>query len=99
MIPGGLCPRPDSGPPRLDGGWQLPELEQEHPAHRVGVIRVTEGQITTLRPYNARYTGDNRSIFRKRHAEIITRVSPGRELARPTVESALLSRNVAWLII
>jgi Protein of unknown function (DUF3995) len=30
-----------------------------------GVIRVIEDQITTLRPYNARYTGDPRSIFRK----------------------------------
>jgi hypothetical protein len=37
---------------------------------------VIETQITTLRPYNARYTGDNRSIFRKGHAEIITRISP-----------------------
>jgi hypothetical protein len=39
------------------------------------VIRVIENQITTLRPYNARYTGDNRSIFRKRYMEIITLVS------------------------
>jgi len=43
--------------------------------HLFGVIRVIKRQITTLRPYNARYTGDNRSIFRKRHAKIITRVS------------------------
>ncbi len=42
---------------------------------RVGVIRVIEDQITTLRPYNARYTGDPRSIFRKRYTEMITRVS------------------------
>jgi hypothetical protein len=41
----------------------------------VGVIRVIEDQITTLRPYNARYTGDHRRIFRKRYAEMITRVS------------------------
>jgi hypothetical protein len=41
----------------------------------IGVIRVIEDQITTLRPYNARYTGDHRSIFRKRYAEMITRVS------------------------
>ena len=34
-----------------------------------------EDQITTLRPYNARYTGDPRSIFRKRYAEMITRIS------------------------
>jgi hypothetical protein len=26
----------------------------------IGVIRVIEDQITTLRPYNARYTGDHR---------------------------------------
>jgi hypothetical protein len=39
------------------------------------VIRVIEDQISTLRPYNARYTGDHRSIFRKRYAEMITRVS------------------------
>jgi hypothetical protein len=26
---------------------------------------VIEEQITTLRPYNARYTGDHRSIVRK----------------------------------
>src|SRR5512140_3345232 len=31
-----------------------------------------EDQITTLRPYNARYTGDHRSIFRKRYTEMIT---------------------------
>jgi hypothetical protein len=37
--------------------------------------RVIEDQITTLRPYNARYTGDPRSIFRKRYMEMITRVS------------------------
>ena len=43
--------------------------------HLVGVIRVIEDQITTLRPYNARYTGDHRSIFRKRYTEMITRVS------------------------
>jgi hypothetical protein len=30
-----------------------------------GVIRVIEEQITTLRPYNGGYTGDNRLIFRK----------------------------------
>ena len=30
----------------------------------IGVIRVIEDQITTLRPYNARYTGDHRSFFR-----------------------------------
>jgi hypothetical protein len=36
---------------------------------------VIEDQITTLRPYNARYTGDPRSIFRKRYMEMITRVS------------------------
>jgi hypothetical protein len=41
----------------------------------LGVIRVIEDQITTLRPYNARYTGDHRSIFRKRYAEMITRIS------------------------
>src|SRR2546430_11707163 len=41
----------------------------------IGVIRVIEDQITTLRPYNARYTGDHRSIFRKRYAEMITRIS------------------------
>ena len=34
-----------------------------------------EDQITTLRPYNARYTGDHRSFFRKRYAEMITRIS------------------------
>jgi trans-aconitate methyltransferase len=34
--------------------------------------RVIEDQITTLRPYNARYTGDHRSIFRKRYTEMIT---------------------------
>jgi hypothetical protein len=44
-------------------------------AEIIGVIRVIEDQITTLRPYNARYTGDHRSIFRKRYAEMITRVS------------------------
>jgi hypothetical protein len=26
--------------------------------------------------HNARYTGDHRSIFRKRYAEMITRISP-----------------------
>jgi len=31
-----------------------------------------EDQITTLRPYNARYMGDLRSIFQKRYAEMIT---------------------------
>jgi len=55
----------------------------------IGVIRVIEDQITTLRPYNARYTGDHRSIVRKRYAEMITRVSsdllgpPPGELAEP----------------
>jgi hypothetical protein len=34
-------------------------------ARVAAVIRVIEDQITTLRPYNARYTGDRRSIFRK----------------------------------
>ena len=48
----------------------------QHTACRIGVIRVIEDQITTLRPYNARYTGDPRSIFRKRYTEMITRVSP-----------------------
>jgi len=38
-------------------------------------IRAIEDQITTLWPCNARYTGDHRSIFRKRYAEMITRVS------------------------
>src|SRR5439155_23786318 len=38
-------------------------------------IRVIEDQITTLRTYNARYTGDHRSSFRKRYAEMITRIS------------------------
>ena len=46
----------------------------------IGVIRVIEDQITTLRPYNARYTGDPRSIFRKRYMEMITRVSLARRL-------------------
>jgi hypothetical protein len=41
----------------------------------IGAIRVIEDQITTLRPYNARYTGDPRSIFQKRYTEMITRVS------------------------
>ena len=45
------------------------------PKLRFGVIRVIEDQITTLWPYNARYTGDPRSIFRKRYTEMITRVS------------------------
>jgi hypothetical protein len=36
---------------------------------------VIEDQITTLQPYNARYTGDHRSIFRKRYVEMITRIS------------------------
>jgi hypothetical protein len=40
-----------------------------------GVIRVIENQITTLQPYNARYTGDHRSIIRRRYAEMITRIS------------------------
>ena len=40
-----------------------------------GVIRVIENQITILRPYNTRYTGVPRSIFRKRYMEMITRVS------------------------
>jgi hypothetical protein len=44
----------------------------------IGAVRVIEDQITTLRPYNARYTGDHRSIFRKRYAEMITRVSLAR---------------------
>ena len=47
----------------------------QHTACRIGVIRVIEDQITTLRPYNARYTGDPRSIFRKRYTEMITHVS------------------------
>lgn len=42
------------------GGWH------GRGQHRVGVIRVIEEQITTLRPYNGRYTGDHRSIFRAR---------------------------------
>jgi len=41
----------------------------------IGAIRVIEDQITTLRPYNARYTDDPRSIFQKRYTEMITRVS------------------------
>jgi hypothetical protein len=44
-------------------------------ARIAAVIRVIEDQITTRRPYNARYTGDHRSIFRRRYAEMITRVS------------------------
>ena len=38
----------------------------EHATNRqrvIGVIRVIEDQITTLRLYNARYTGDHRSFF------------------------------------
>jgi hypothetical protein len=38
-------------------------------------IRVIEDQITALRPYNARYTDDHRSIFRKGYAEMVTRIS------------------------
>jgi hypothetical protein len=44
-------------------------------SHGIGVIRVIEDQITTLRPYDARYTGDHRSIIWKRYTEMITRVS------------------------
>jgi hypothetical protein len=40
-----------------------------------GVVRVIEEQITTLRPFNVRYTGDHRQIFRKRKAEMITCLS------------------------
>jgi hypothetical protein len=40
-------------------------IRRDSRARRFGVIRVIEDQITTLRPYNARYTGDPRSIFRK----------------------------------
>jgi hypothetical protein len=43
--------------------------------YRIGVIRVIEDQITTLRPYNARYTGDHRSFFSVRYVEMITRIS------------------------
>jgi hypothetical protein len=57
-----------------DGGERY--LDPVTAKRRIGVIRVIENQITALRPYNARYTDDNRSIFRKRNAEIITRVSP-----------------------
>jgi trans-aconitate methyltransferase len=48
--------------------------------HKSIVIWVIEDQITILRPYNARYTGDPRSVFRKRYAEMITRVSLDRSL-------------------
>jgi len=53
-------------------GHREPVIDRQY---GIGVIRVIEDQITTLRPYNARYTGDHRSIFRKRYAEMITRVS------------------------
>jgi hypothetical protein len=38
----------------------LPDPHRRHPLV-IGVIRVIEEQITTLRPYNGRYTGDHRS--------------------------------------
>jgi len=56
-------------------------------AYRLGVMRVIEDQITALRPYNARYTGDHRSIFRKSNRKMITRVSAvRRERRRPLRE-------------
>jgi hypothetical protein len=36
-----------------------------HLARKIGVIRVIEDQITTLRPYNARYTGDHRKFLKE----------------------------------
>ena len=61
----------------IAGRSERRDLVMYMPRHEqiFGVIRVIEDQITTLRPYNARYTGDHRSIFRKRYAEMITRVS------------------------
>jgi hypothetical protein len=61
---------------------------------RIGVIRVTEDQITTLRPYNARYTGDHRSIFRKRYAEMITRVSL--DLRGRSVDARFVSHGASF---
>jgi 3-(3-hydroxy-phenyl)propionate hydroxylase len=60
----------------------------------IAVIRVIEDQITTLRPYNARYTGDPRSIFRKRYMEMITRVSLDRFLAEG---QAMQIQDFAWI--
>lgn len=54
----------------------------------IGVIRVIKDQITTLRPYNARYMGDHRSIFRKRYRKMITRVSLDRS-GNPIASSAV----------
>jgi hypothetical protein len=57
-------------------GLTLDQAEQPNGHHELKTfIRVIEDQITTLRPYNARYTGDHRSSFRKRYAEMITRIS------------------------
>ena len=53
-----------------------------------------EDQITTLRPYNARYTGDHRSIFRKRYRKMITRVSADLRLFEP-ITMLRLSRYAA----
>jgi hypothetical protein len=67
---------------------------QEITPRRFGVIRVIEDQITTLRPYNARYTGDHRSIFRKRYMEMITRVSLDLRAPRGYACAGLVTRRV-----
>jgi hypothetical protein len=41
-------------------GRNLALVTRVNGPHKIGVIRVIEDQITTLRPYNARYTGDHR---------------------------------------
>ena len=63
------CYDPHPQPQQPRSGCSAPARPAEYAirtSRRFGiVIRVIEDQITTLRPYNARYTGDHRSIFRK----------------------------------
>jgi hypothetical protein len=71
----------------------LHESSANHRPRRIGVIRVIEDQITTLRPYNARYTGDHRSIFRKRYRKMITRVSLVMQLLGPDKPSPFITER------
>ena len=88
----GTCPRHCPSSPA--GPRREPDLADMCATRRPSRIaasrkysaRVIEDQITTLRPYNARYTGDPRSIFRKamwRRSPVYHSIWPHEEVCSP----------------
>ncbi len=80
----GSCRRRRCSRERVHDRATRPEKRHHGHAKTAPEYRRYTGDRRSLKPfgpYNARYTGDHRSIFRKRYAEMITRVSL--QVARP----------------